>query len=111
MVALQVPIRRQRKAAFAWCLPGCVVGEGAWTRNAARDLLTDGIDPSAQRKAAKREAAGREINSFEYVAREWYPSKRMSGFRITLPTYCGGWSPTFSRIRREAIDEISAPGC
>ncbi len=40
-------------------------------RDAARELLAAGTDPSEQRKAAKREAAGREINSFEYVAREW----------------------------------------
>lgn len=41
-------------------------------RDAARKLLADGKDPSAQRKAARREATGRAVNSFEAVAREWY---------------------------------------
>ncbi|MEJ7669126.1 MAG: integrase arm-type DNA-binding domain-containing protein [Casimicrobiaceae bacterium] len=41
-------------------------------RDAARKLLANGVDPSAQRKADKREAAGRAANSFEAVAREWY---------------------------------------
>lgn len=41
-------------------------------RYEARTLLADGKDPSATRKAAKRDAAGRAANSFEAVAREWY---------------------------------------
>lgn len=41
-------------------------------RDEARGLLAGGIDPGAQRKAKKREAAGRAANSFEAVAREWY---------------------------------------
>lgn len=41
-------------------------------RDEARALLADGKDPSAERKAAKREAASRAANSFEAVAREWY---------------------------------------
>lgn len=41
-------------------------------RDAARKLLANGKDPSAQRQAAKREAKGRAANSFEAVAREWY---------------------------------------
>src|SRR5690348_6806314 len=41
-------------------------------RDAARKLLAAGKDPSAQRKAEKREAKGRADNSFEAVAREWY---------------------------------------
>src|SRR5690348_2694677 len=41
-------------------------------RDAARRLIADGKDPSAERKAEKREAKGRAANSFEAVAREWY---------------------------------------
>ncbi|MHB8494211.1 MAG: tyrosine-type recombinase/integrase [Casimicrobiaceae bacterium] len=41
-------------------------------RDEARELLADGIDPGAKRKADKREAEGRAANSFEAVAREWY---------------------------------------
>jgi integrase len=41
-------------------------------RDEARALLADRVDPSAARKADKREKAGRAENSFEAVAREWY---------------------------------------
>ena len=41
-------------------------------RDAARKLIADGKDPSAERKAEKREEKGRAANSFEAVAREWY---------------------------------------
>ena len=38
----------------------------------ARQLLADGINPSAHRKATKAARADRAANSFEVVAREWY---------------------------------------
>jgi integrase len=41
-------------------------------RDAARELIADGIDPSKRRKAEKLEAKGREANTFEAVAREWF---------------------------------------
>ncbi len=37
----------------------------------ARQLLADGIDPSANRKATKAARADRAANSFEIVAQEW----------------------------------------
>lgn len=45
-------------------------------RDEARRHLADGIDPGAQRKAAKAATAAREANSFELVAREWYAKQR-----------------------------------
>ena len=47
-------------------------------RDAARELLADGIDPGAKRKADKREAEGRAANSFEVVAREWYDKQSLT---------------------------------
>jgi integrase len=44
-------------------------------RDEARVLLADGLDPSAARQAAKREASARVTNSFEAVAREWYAKR------------------------------------
>jgi integrase len=41
-------------------------------RDAARRLLAQGVDPSAQRKAEKREAELRDANSFSAVALEWH---------------------------------------
>ncbi len=52
--------------------PDVALADARARRDAARKLLADGVDPSAQRKADKREAAGRAANNFEAVAREWY---------------------------------------
>lgn len=41
-------------------------------RDAARKLLADGVDPSANRKATKAAKGEQAANSFEVVAREWY---------------------------------------
>lgn len=41
-------------------------------RDEARKLLTNGIDPSENRKAQKSARADRAANSFEAVAREWF---------------------------------------
>lgn len=53
-------------------------GTGAWIKGArdkrdeARQLLAEGVDPGARRKAIKSARAERAANSFEAVAREWY---------------------------------------
>jgi hypothetical protein len=41
-------------------------------RDTARSLLADGVDPSAQKKAAKAAAVNRATSNFEIVAREWF---------------------------------------
>ena len=41
-------------------------------RDQARQLVAQGIDPSAHRKATKEARAERAANSFEVVAREWF---------------------------------------
>lgn len=41
-------------------------------RDEARQLLADGIDPAANRKALKVARVDRTANSFEVVAREWF---------------------------------------
>jgi integrase len=41
-------------------------------RDAARKLLADGIDPSADRKTQKAVKQDRAANSFEVIAREWF---------------------------------------
>ncbi len=42
------------------------------TRDEARKLLADGIDPGEHRKIMKQVADERSANSFEIVAREWF---------------------------------------
>jgi len=41
-------------------------------RDAARKLLSDGIDPSAQRKAKKQTAIAQNKHTFELISREWF---------------------------------------
>ena len=52
--------------------PEVSLAEARDRRDAARKLLAQRIDPSAQRKADKREAELRDANSFAAVAMEWY---------------------------------------
>ena len=60
-------------------------------RDEARALLAAGIDPSAQRKADQRERRGRETNSFEHVAREWYGKQWCGSGRGTTLYYVCVW--------------------
>ncbi|MHB8347068.1 MAG: tyrosine-type recombinase/integrase [Acidiferrobacterales bacterium] len=52
--------------------PDVSLKEARDRRDAARKLLTDGIDPSENRKAQKAVKQDRAANSFEVIAREWY---------------------------------------
>ncbi len=62
----------KRKLLSLGVYPDVSLAKARGRRNEHRELLAEGTDPSAKRQADKRETAGREINSFEYVAREWY---------------------------------------
>src|SRR5690349_7686158 len=79
-------------------------------RDAARELLADGKDPSAQRKADKLEAAAKATNSFEAVAREWYGKHS----RTWAATHAADVlrqleSNLFPEIGDKPIADISAP--
>lgn len=45
-------------------------------RDTARQLLADGIDPSAQKKAERASAKALSQNSFEIISREWFDTKQ-----------------------------------
>jgi integrase len=62
----------KRKLISLGVFPDVSLAQARDRRDEARKLLADGVDPSAQRKAEKREAAGDAANTFEAVAREWY---------------------------------------
>ena len=47
-------------------------------RDEAREVIAQGIDPSAERKEAKRQAAVAANDSFEAVAREWHKNWKTS---------------------------------
>jgi integrase len=90
--------------------PTVTLAKARARHNALREQLADGIDPSAQRKADKREAAGREANSFENVAREWYGKQA----HIWVPHHAADVlrrleSNLFPEIGSKPIAEITAP--
>ncbi|MHC1698736.1 MAG: tyrosine-type recombinase/integrase [Geobacteraceae bacterium] len=52
--------------------PDISLAEARDRRQEARNLVANGIDPSAERKAAKQKRADLKANSFETIAREWH---------------------------------------
>ncbi len=75
-----------------------------------RALVAKGVDPGEKRKDEKREALGREMNSFEFVAREWqakqaakWTAKHADDVRRRLE------SNLFPDLGSEPIAEITAP--
>jgi len=86
------------------------LAEARGARDEARKLLVAGVDPSSQRKAEKREAALRDANSFEAVAREW--QAKQSGSWTTR--HAGDVSRRlegnlFPTLGARPIAEIAAP--
>jgi integrase len=80
-------------------------------RDDVRELLANGIDPSDDRKAAKREKAIKDANSFEAVAREWYArqshrwvASHASDVKRRLE------ADLFPEIGSTSISELTAPG-
>ena len=69
-------------------------------RDEALALLTEGIDPSEQRKAAKVARAGLAANTFEVIGREWYAK--------IAPTLADTTSEKI--IRRLEVDAFSVIG-
>jgi integrase len=68
-------------------------------RDEARKLLANGIDPNANRKAAKSASANAAGNSFEVIAREWHRKKTSSWSE-------GHSQRVLSRLERDAFPWI-----
>ncbi len=68
-------------------------------RDQVRQLLAQGIDPSAHRKAVKSASVERAANSFEAVAREWY-AKNVDSW---APKHC---ERILSRFERDVFPWI-----
>lgn len=66
-------------------------------RDSARELLAQGIDPSTQRKAEKREAKERRANTFAALAEAWYTKKAAS------------WAPATAQKTRIYLDRDLIP--
>ena len=58
--------------------PDVSLKEARERRDAARKLLSNGVDPAVDRKVQKATATERAANSFEVVAREWFAKLKPS---------------------------------
>lgn len=90
--------------------PDISLKEARERRDAARNLLANGVDPSENRKAAKAAKATQAENSFETVAREWYAKHQGNwneshGTRILRRLE----RDVFPWIGRKPIAAVSAP--
>lgn len=79
-------------------------------RDAARKMLSDGIDPGATRKAVKAAKTIRAANSFEVVCREWLEQKRSTVMPAQHTKALARLEKdVFPWIGGKAIAEITAP--
>lgn len=59
--------------------PGVTLIEARASRDTARKLLADGVDPGAAKKAAKQQQAKDQTHTFDAIAREVIDKKRREG--------------------------------
>lgn len=86
------------------------LAEARTDRDAARTLLRDGKDPSAERKARKLEAKHAAGSSFEAVAEEWISKKRHEwDARHTGRVATSLKNSLYPEIGRRPIKDIEAP--
>ena len=84
--------------------PDVSLDRRARKRDDARELLADGVDPSAHARPRKREAARRPSTVSKRSRASGTASRHTSGCRITHRTYCAGWNRTCSpRLARSRL--------
>ena len=100
----------KRKTLAIGVYPDVSLSDARGRREAARKLLSNGIDPGENRKAVKASKTERAGNSFEVIAREWYSKNSTSwtenhGSRIIRRLE----RDIFPWIGGKPIAEITAP--
>jgi len=77
--------------------PAVTLLDARRARDAAKQLLSSGTDPAADRKATKRKRSIAVANTFEAVAQEWFEVNR------------GRWVETYSSRLRSRLDDDLLP--
>lgn len=72
--------------------PELSLADARLKRNEARQLIAQGIDPSAQRKAIKAVKAKHSVNTFEIIGREW------------LEKQSSHWSPSHADRNKRRLE-------
>ncbi|QFY42312.1 tyrosine-type recombinase/integrase [Candidatus Methylospira mobilis] len=74
----------KRKTLALGSYPIASLSDARTRRDEARQLLAQGVDPAAQRKAARAAKDEQAANSFEVIAREWFEKQAPSWADTTL---------------------------
>ncbi|HRQ64635.1 MAG TPA: tyrosine-type recombinase/integrase [Xanthomonadaceae bacterium] len=98
---------KERLLAFG-VFPEVTLAEARKRRDATRTLLRDGIDPAAERRRAKMDAAHAGKNTFGAVAREWLERQRpvLAFVTLTKAEWLLGMA---SALDHRPIGEIEPP--
>lgn len=91
--------------------PEVTLAQARERRDEARRLLAEGVDPSAQRKAARAARTESVDNTFDAVAREWYETRHRN--EVVESHATRNWRRlerhTFPTLARRPIAEIEPP--
>jgi hypothetical protein len=90
-VEIQVQVRPKRKRVSLGVYPDVGLKDARERRDQARKLLTNGIDPSENRKARKAAQITGLANTFEAVAREWFAKYESSWVKSTVLVFSVAW--------------------
>jgi integrase len=90
--------------------PAVTLKKARERRDAARELLANGIDPGVERKVQRAGAAERAANSFEAVAREWFAKYQPGWAKSHAEKVMGRLEKdVFPWLGGRPIAEIAAP--
>ncbi|MBL3677282.1 MAG: integrase arm-type DNA-binding domain-containing protein [Alphaproteobacteria bacterium] len=81
--------------------PTITLADARKARDAAKKALAAGHDPSAQKKAEKRERAQEATNTFEVIAREWHTMKTPEWSAVNAKT-------VLDRLERDVFPALGA---
>jgi integrase len=100
---------KEKLLAFG-CYPDISLAVARKRRAEARELLSQGIDPSEHRKATKSMQAGLAANTFEVIGREWYAKTAPTLAQSTKTKLLKRLeSDAFPIIGHRPITELAAP--
>jgi hypothetical protein len=107
---LKYRFARREKRLFLGVYPDVGLKDARERRDQARKLLSNGIDPSENRKAQKAAENIRSANSFEVAAREWYV-KHESGWvkKHSSLTLRRLEADIFPWLKERSVGDITAP--
>lgn len=107
-MASQVPLWREGKEARTWRVSGYGSEEARAKRDAARQLLAEGTDPSSHKKAEKLSRVIGAANTFKAIADEYIEKKEREGLAPVTLTKARWLSERLcAKIGRQPVAEIT----